>query len=360
MRSSGHACHFEPVYTSNMPKPRDPGEENIRALDDLKLAAADSPSPLREQQRPHPPTPQSGREEGMFPDMPAKRTYAPTPAPSRPIQPQQPGSMRRAVPEGAPEFQCISCGYGLFSHNAFRCSECGRQYDGGFLSAWFEGTEQARFNYLVWMVTAALVLKAWSFLAITLLAVTSSPLGNQATCFDVLVLLGGACCGIAACAWAGRDRMDTLTGYYAIAGMLAGGVMGVGALFGGLKDTSTFIRPAVLFASDALCGALFLLSLLQPVNGVEMWRAKSLRTFALPLAIGLPPAAMLLNAAERAIRESFAAAGGVPAAMQVVNSTSLMACVSFAIWIMARQWLVRFRKLVFVRPDQHENADVAE
>lgn len=357
-----------------MPKPREPGDENIRALEDLKLAADDSSAgqgeiprragnPTRPAQdsksTKSPATAQS--EEPLFPEMPAQRTYAATPAPMRPPPIPSRAVERKPGPANtdSPQYHCLSCGYGLSPHNAFRCSECGRQYDSGLLSAWFEGTEETRFNYLIWLVTAALILKAWSFLAITILSFSSATFSIQSTCFDVLVLLGGAACGIAACAWAGRDRMDTLGGYYAIAGMFAGGVTGVGALFGGLKDTSTFIRPAVLFASDALCGSLFLLALLQPLHGIEFWRARSLRLIALPLAIGLPPVAMLLYAGEKAIKEAIQSAGGtIPAAMQIVNSTSLMACVSFAVWIVARHWLVGFRQMVFSRAD--ESADVVE
>ncbi len=357
-----------------MAKPRDPGDENIRALEDLKLAADDSapgkPEAPRAAAKPprnalsqRPTTPAApSSEEPLFPEMPAQRSYAPTPAPLRPPPVPSRGTERRSAPPptDTPQYHCLSCGYGLSSHNAFRCSECGRQYDAGLLSAWFEGTEETRCNYLIWLVTAALILKAWSFLAITILSFSSTAFSIQSTCFDVLVLLGGAACGIAACAWAGRDRMDTLAGYYAIAGMLAGGVTGVGALFGGLKDTSTFIRPAVLFASDALCGALFLLALLQPLHGIELWRARSLRVIALPLAIGLPPAAMLLYAGEKAIKEAIQSAGGtVPAALQIVNSTSVMACASFAVWIVARHWLVGFRRMVFSRADAPGDSDQA-
>lgn len=357
-----------------MPKPREPGDENIRALEDLKLAADESQTGKRESPRVAGKTTRpdsrsttsvdaTAGEEPLFPEIPAQRTYAATPAPMRPPPIPSRAAERKPVPANSdpPQYHCLSCGYGLSSHSAFRCSECGRQYDAGLLSAWFEGTEETRFNYLIWLVTAALILKAWSFLAITILSFSSATFSIQSTCFDVLVLLGGAACGIAACAWAGRDRMDTLSGYYAIAGMIAGGVTGVGALFGGLKDTSTFIRPAVLFASDALCGSLFLLALLQPLHGIELWRARSLRVIALPLAIGLPPAAMLLYASERAIKEAIQSAGGtIPAAMQVVNSTSLMACVSFAVWIVARHWLVGFRRMVFSRADEGPDAHASD
>ncbi|MBI5866062.1 MAG: hypothetical protein HZB38_16460 [Planctomycetes bacterium] len=327
-----------------MAQKRDPGEENIRALEDLRLAASGSAKPG---QRNPPPPPSAADNAALYPEVrpaPAVPSKSDEPRPGTPRLPGHgptPQPSRRS--DGRPDYHCLHCGYGLFSETSYRCSECGTQYDAGFLSAWFEGSEATRFANLTWTVNIALVLKAW-----TLVVVVTLAMGAPQTCYNMLVMMVGAGCAIAACAWAGRDRMDTVCGYYAIGGMAAGGLLVLGILFGGLNDKSRFMLPALVFAMDSLCGAMLLLSMVHSAGKVKLLGAPQMRAVALPVAIVTPPLAFLLYAFESKYRAAVASSGGtVPALLNFFNTTTLMAAVSVGVWVYARQWLVGFRRLVF-------------
>jgi hypothetical protein len=150
--------------------------------------------------------------------------------------------------------------------------------------------------------------------------------------------------------------MDTIAGYYAIGGCVAGGLAGLGILLGGLRSDSSFVWPAMVFAMDALSGAMLLLTLLYPVKGIYFWRSRPLRKAVLPIAIALFPAVFILYTLETKYRQSVTALGGtVPGFLLVVNTTALAAAASVVIWLIARHWIVSFRRAIFAanqEPDE--------
>jgi hypothetical protein len=318
---------------------RDPREENIRALEQLR--GGDKPAERRAAQ---PNAPVRSADEPIFPELPTPGAAAAQPLPPLPPRRALPRPGPRPAGDGAqPVYHCLECGYALLAQSDYRCSECGKAYDPGFLAAWFEGTEEERFNHLTFLVTFALVVKVSAFLIVAM-----APITVQQTCVNLLWIVAGTGASIAACVLAGRDRMDSIAGYYSIAGCAAGGIAGIGVLFGQLKDNSSFVWPAMVFAMDALSAAMLLLTLTYPVNGVQFWRARSLRKAVLPFAIVLLPAVFVLYTLETKLRESFAAAGGIPTILLVANTTTLTAAGSAVMWLIARQWLVSFRRMVFV------------
>lgn len=320
---------------------RDPREENIRALDQLRSSSVEKSAERRAAPSNAPVRP---ADEPMFPELPTPGSSGPQPPP--PLPPRRPLPRPAAQPtdqNAKPTYHCLECGYALLAQSGYRCSECGKAYDPGFLAAWFEGTEEERFTHLTFLVNFALVAKAWAFVVVAML-----PFGAQPTCVNLLIIVAGAVISIVACVVAGRDRMDSIAGYYSIAGSAAGGILAVGVLFGGLSTRSTVTWPAMVFAMDALCAAMMLMTLLYPVQGVEFWRARSLRKVVLPVAIILPPAVFVLYTLESQFRESIVASGGtIPAILLVANTTTLAAAASAVMWLIARQWLVSFRRMVF-------------
>jgi hypothetical protein len=318
---------------------RDPHDENIRALEQLRAGSGEKP-PARRASAAVPPKPS---DEPIFPELPANAPAPPPtpPLPSRRPMPQVP--LRARSDDSAPTYHCLECGYALLAQSGYRCSECGKTYDPGFLSAWFEGTEQDRFNHLTFLVTIACIVKVYAFLMIAF-----APMNYQQTCVNLLIVVAGAGVSLTACVLAGRDRMDTIAGYYAMAGSAAAGLAGLGVLLGGLRSESTFVWPAMVFAMDALSGAMLLLTLLYPVKGIHFWRARPLRKVVLPIAIGLFPIVFILYTLEMRYRESVTATGGtIPGILLVVNTTALSAAASLAMWFVARHWIVSFRRAVF-------------
>lgn len=329
---------------------RDPHDENIRALEQLR---AGSTSKSEERRSPAAPSPKTAQptDEPIFPDMPDRPPPpAPTPPPLRPTRQAAPPPPRPTSSDDAPTYHCLECGYALLAQSGYRCSECGKRYDPGFLAAWFEGTEEDRFNHLTWLVNSALFFKGCAFLMVAV-----APLGYPQTCLNLLVIVAGAAAAIAACVLAGRDRMDTIAGYYAMSGCAAAGLAGLGVLFGGLSDRSSFSWPAMVLAMDALSGAMLLLTLLYPIKGINFWHARTLRKTVLPIAIALFPSVFILYTLEKLLRDSFTNNGGaVPAFLNVLNTTLLAAAANLAIWILARHWIVSFRRVIFAPADSEE------
>src|SRR5262245_49607481 len=194
---------------------RDPRDENIRALEQLRAGSADRPV------EPHPaakkPIP---ADEPIFPELPAAGSSAPArvpPVPQRRPTPQP--SPRLTSSDSSPTYHCLECGYALLAQSNYRCSECGQTYDPGFLAAWFEGTEEDRFTHLTWLVSFALVLKSFAFLMVAF-----APVSYQQTCVNLLVIAPGAGFLFAACVLAGRDRIDTVAVYFFSSGSSARGL----------------------------------------------------------------------------------------------------------------------------------------
>lgn len=354
-------------YTPRMPLPRDPHEENLRALEELEQAARDklkaapgtNPAAARKPAAPQqaaaagddafppiPATPPPPQSTDYGPTRPARRDPPPTAGPQR-VRPPQ-GQARSAVPKRAPaaveigdepDFHCLNCGYGLFCAVSMRCSECGEQYDEETLRRWFDGTEQERLRQLTWFIHPILVLKIWMLPSIFGLL--------DFGCFNWLVFATSAAMSIWALTVVVRDRRETIGGYYGIAGMFAALVLCALSLFGGIDYGSQFASPGLLFGLDAVCASLLLLSLLHPADDSKLWRRRTMSVIALVIAVSAPPVGALLNRLEQSIRSGLAGPGAPPSAEWPVFTTALMALVSIGAWIVVRQWIVGFRGLMY-------------
>ncbi|GMU82727.1 MAG: hypothetical protein AMXMBFR47_25980 [Planctomycetota bacterium] len=367
--------------------PRDPMEENLRALEELENAgsrekrgnagpqrpapppAGDSPAKAPPPARAGPPAvPVPPRNppipEEAFPDVPE----TPPPPQSTDYGPTRPrrnesttdrprlGPRRRPVghapntpPSGTPgvsgpppgeipDYHCLNCGYGLFRAVSLRCSECGEIYDEETLRTWFDGAEEERLRQLNWFIYPILVLKVWMLPSIVGLI--------DFGCFNWLLFAASAGMSIWALSLLVGDRRGTIGGYYAVAGMFAAGMLLFVGFFGGTDFRNTFVSPAVLFGLDAVCASLLLLTLLHPPDDSKLWNRRPASILALCVAVSAPPVGAVLGKVEVLIRQNlqvnFPSLSASP-----IFATLLMAILAVGMWIYVRQWLAGFRKRVY-------------
>ncbi|MCC6361515.1 MAG: hypothetical protein IT450_22505, partial [Phycisphaerales bacterium] len=315
--------------------PRDPMEENLRALEELENAgsrekrgptgpqrpvpppAADSPAKAPPPARAGPPAvPVPPRNppipEEAFPDVPEtppppqSTDYGPTRPRRTESTPERPrvGPRRRpighapntppasgaaasgAAPGDLPDYHCLNCGYGLFRAVSLRCSECGEIYDEETLRTWFDGAEEERLRQLNWFIYPILVLKVWMLPSIIGLI--------DFGCFNWLLFAASAGMSIWALSLLVGDRRGTIGGYYAVAGMFAAGMLLFVGFFGGTDFRNTFVSPAVLFGLDAVCASLLLLTLLHPPDDSKLWNRRPASILALCVAVSAPPVGAVL------------------------------------------------------------------
>src|SRR6185503_14606605 len=102
---------------------RDPRDENIRALEQLRAGSAEKTPDRR---APAVPSAKAAKpaDEPIFPDLPEQ---PPPPEPTPPLRPRRPTP---APPprspssfDGAPTYHCLECGYALLAESNYRCSE---------------------------------------------------------------------------------------------------------------------------------------------------------------------------------------------------------------------------------------------
>lgn len=320
--------------------PRD-SDENIKALEQLQAGAARGKA--GRPPAPYPVAPPSPSSPPPIP-LPPEHSAAP-PAPprdSRAGRRSHDDARREANASldddepAAPPFRCLTCGYALLAESGYRCPECGRSYDVDTLESVFHGEEKERLTRLVWLVHLVLVLKL--YLLPTMLGVNLGAFTGALTFLNALIV-------IAMCYMAGRDRQDTIGGYYAVAGTAAGCL----CLLGLFRGICAGIPEPLLYALDAVAGCLLLLSLLTRPDGAELWRGRATRHLALTATIAIPPLVAIAYGVETALDASAGVAR--PAVFTYVNSTSLAAGLSIAVWLFVRRWLVGFRRNVLSPAD---------
>lgn len=249
-----------------------------------------------------------------------------TKRPLRPPMTTRGESAVQAQTAAPAEPRCLFCGYRLQPETGFRCSECGRRYDGETLARWFDGEEADRFERALWLVRACLFIRLWTLL----------PLSG----FYPIVKFAGGLAAAGACLLAGRGRFDTIGGYYAVAGFI------VSCLCALLCWTDMNTSPLGFFTLDIVSAALFMGALARDADGLETWGRRHGKTPMLLMLIGAP-----LLATTCGYMVNFA--GG-----QILGGLSWLtlalafgwiipyAATLFA-WIFVWRWLAVFQKTLF-------------
>lgn len=181
-----------------------------------------------------------------------------TALPPRSAAPRRPPTVAFDCP-----YRCLDCGYPLAGAAGLRCPECGRAYDGDTLDLWFDGTERSRFDHVLWLVSASLLLR--------LLVLP-----------DLLFVsrLGVAVVTVWACRVASRGKEDSLGGYYGFAGMIAALVM--------LFVFAWFTTPLAFHTLDIMTAGLLVQAMLHGPADQRLGLAAGGRWLALALLVIAP------------------------------------------------------------------------
>lgn len=181
---------------------------------------------------------------------------------------------------GAP-YRCLRCGYPLLPESGWRCSECGAAHQESTLRHWYSADERLRASRLQWICGAVLLAHVCTL---------PSAVGVlQAGIFDLLRIGGLVLAGWGA--WeAGRKRLSSSAGTWAIGGMLCSAVTAWWTLASGRGgwDAQMGVALGEMTAAWLLLGAVA-----SPTEGVAHWGSVRGRRIAM---IGLCITPLLLVA----------------------------------------------------------------
>lgn len=323
--------------------------ENLAALEALRIAGQDRPragdpfpalpsKPPVDDRQPPGPTPPPRPTSGPA----GRRASAGTRGHS--VRPHAAGPKDPPIDHGEdePPYRCLRCGYGLFPEGGLRCTECGEEYSQSVLERWFfDADERDRQTRILWLIHACLVVKLWLLPEITGFIVS---LG----CFGTTLFAANGLLALWACYLAARDRLDKIGGFYAIAGMVAAGML----CFGAFRSPAPAVyQPslvkAILYSLDAFSGCMLLLALMHPPDGEEIWRSRSSLPYILGVAIGVPMVLMISYGVE--LRLFSGAAAPAPPVVSHINTTAIGALISIGIWVYVRQWVAGLRHAFYGR-----------
>lgn len=184
------------------------------------------------------------------------------PRPARPKPPLPPAARPPAVPLDR-TYRCLECGYALAGVRELRCPECGRPCDPDTLEQWFDGPEPARFDHVLWLVSASLLLRL--LLLPEMLFVSR---------------LGIAIVAAWASRVAGRGKEDTVGGYFGLAGTIVAVLM--------LLGFSWLASPLAFHTLDVMTAGMVLQAMLYGPTGRRVGLAAGARWLGRGLVVLAP------------------------------------------------------------------------
>lgn len=249
---------------------------------------------------------------------------------------------RPAKGPSAPRLRCLHCGYGLLEQSGFRCSECGTQYRIETLNRWFSGQERNRFERVLWLVRAALLIHI--LILPDLLNIVRLDLAQAGW------MLAAGAIGWA-CFLAGRGKYSQIAGHYAVGGIAVASILAFQAIRGSWGNAIVMMTPA-LCALDAIGACLLLLAMIADVERVELWGARRARVVMLAMLVALPLLAASSILTANALRGPMTPSGFgavfappvvAPSLLRIVVQNAPLVIGLLSVWVYVWRWLAGFQ-----------------
>ncbi|MEW6250771.1 MAG: hypothetical protein AB1716_08995 [Planctomycetota bacterium] len=243
-------------------------------------------------------------------------------------EPPRPPRVERLAPGETPPYRCLYCGYPIAEAPELRCLECGRKYTRERLEPWFDGTEQQRFDHVLWLVVASLFLRLFLIQPLLVLG----RLGNA-------ILIAWACWLVL------REEPEGPRRFYGVGGVMVAGLMLLGFFW--MDNTIPY------YMLDIVAGCLLLLALVHERGGGRVARVLVGVQLAQVILFAAPVFGLVLWSVY-AVAGDPAATGNAILARYSLFGFILPYLAAAAVWLLVWRTVVAARRLLFAPGEETE------